>query len=166
MSSQPKSCHSERSEECHSEGKQCPKKLRGRVYLPERSSFLVKNNWLSTVISSVVERSPNAKQFSPCQVSTPSCHSEGSEESPGKDTAYTPRRDDIQRLALMIYSHKWLMIYTASRDYGVKRKSITLLPPQQNSPKRILFHLPMEDFIHAVDFTRQGRISLRRPASP
>ena len=43
-----------------------------------------------------------------------------SEESPGKDTAYTPRRDDIQRLALMIYSHKWLMIYTASRDYGVK----------------------------------------------
>ena len=42
------------------------------------------------------------------------------EESPGKDTAYTPRRDDIQRLALMIYSHKRLTIYTASRDYGGK----------------------------------------------
>ena len=40
--------------------------------------------------------------------------------SPGKDTAYTPRRDDIQRLALMIYSHKRLTIYTASRDYGGK----------------------------------------------
>ena len=41
--------------------------------------------------------------------------------SPGIDTAYTPRRDDIQRLALMIYSHKRLTIYTASRDYGDKR---------------------------------------------
>ena len=39
-----------------------------------------------------------------------------------KGTAF----DDIQRQALMIYSHKRLMIYTASRDYGVKRKSITL----------------------------------------
>ena len=42
------------------------------------------------------------------------------EETPGKDTAYTPRRDDIQRLALMIYSRERLTIYTASRDYGVK----------------------------------------------
>ncbi|MBR2984353.1 MAG: hypothetical protein IKC60_02485, partial [Clostridia bacterium] len=33
-----------------------------------------------------------------------------------KDTAF----DDIQRQTLMIYSHKRLMIYTASRDYGVK----------------------------------------------
>ena len=33
-----------------------------------------------------------------------------------KGTAF----DDIQRLALMIYSHKRLMIYTASRDYGDK----------------------------------------------
>ena len=80
----------------------------------------------SIVISSVVERSPKAKQFYPCQAPTQSCHSERSGESTGKDTAYTPRRDDIQRLALMIYSHKWLMIYTPSRDYGVKRKSITL----------------------------------------
>ena len=32
------------SEACHSEGIQCPKKLLGRVYLLERSSFLVKNN--------------------------------------------------------------------------------------------------------------------------
>ena len=31
-----------------------------------------------------------------------------------KGTAF----DDIQRWALMIYSHKRLMIYTASRDYG------------------------------------------------
>ena len=31
----------------------------------------------STVISSVVERSPKANQFYPCQVPTPSCHSEG-----------------------------------------------------------------------------------------
>ena len=31
----------------------------------------------STVISSVVERSHKAKQFYPCQVPTPSCHSEG-----------------------------------------------------------------------------------------
>ena len=37
-----------------------------------------------------------------------------------KDTAYTPRRDDIQRLALMIYSRERLTIYTASRDYGRK----------------------------------------------
>ena len=33
------------------------------------------------------------------------------------------------------------------------------------SPKRILFHLLMEDFIHAVNFTRQGRISLHSRVS-
>ena len=106
---------------CHRQTSLSAGKLHLQRKLHHKSvSFLVKNNWLCTVISSVVERSPKAKQFYPCQVPTQSCHSERSEESPGKDTAYTPRRDDIQRLALMIYSHKWLMIYTASRDYGEK----------------------------------------------
>ena len=74
-----------------------------------------------------------------CEVPTPYCHSERKrsmsfrglknpknllERIPHtrhgvmiyKGTAF----DDIQRLALMIYSHKRLMIYTASRDYGDK----------------------------------------------
>ena len=51
--------------------------------LPGGAFILVKNNRLSTVISSAVERSPKAKQFYPCQVPTPYCHSERSEESPG-----------------------------------------------------------------------------------
>ena len=75
----------------------------------------------NVIINSFYKKAPSSR--------AKSCHSEGlkkPEESPGKVTAYTPRRDDIQRLALMIYSHKRLTIYTASRDYGEKKKSITL----------------------------------------
>ena len=57
------------------------------------------------------------------------------------------------RHGVMIYSHKWLMIYTASRDYGVKRKSITL--SHHNKIRHSGFY-----------FTFQGKISSTQWISP
>ena len=56
----------------------------------------------------------------PCKIPTPTVIQRG--ETPKNLLGRTPHT----RHGVMIYSHKRLMIYTASRDYGVKRNSITL----------------------------------------
>ena len=58
-SSQPKSCHSERKRSMSFRGHIMPEETPGTGLSPGKVVLPCKNNWLSTVISSVVERSPN-----------------------------------------------------------------------------------------------------------
>ena len=70
----------ENPEACHSEGIQCPKKLRGRVYLLERSFIPVVISTKHSAWRNPLRRSSTT----PCKIPTPTVIQSASVESPEK----------------------------------------------------------------------------------